>query len=304
MRSYQFDAKALYRARRDAAIDAYCKVPKRLRRVAYLDTKEGLDTRYRLATGYSAENLYPVNDNPAHVALLTMGLRAAGLPDVNTVGLDFHEAFRRGRIPHDVDVIDFDGMSQLHAHTGPMVHQLLATSFATRPRVVFAMTLLAGREQGLYRSLLRHHIKCHTGATSYGQEVSDEHIARVNLALFAGGATYGDDGARTGCGAHVVDVKWDRYVSDSRQAMVWFVALMKRHTDAESKRLNDAASRGENPLPMRVLRLAAIPHCMNLQAAMNGSAVNMTQAVSRNTHNFLEAKANKGERKVFRSGLW
>ncbi len=285
MDSYDFREKEGYRARREVAIDRMCNVNKKLRRVAYLDTKEALDTMSYLRRGYRSENLFPINNNPAEIAVLTKTLRAKGFPDVNGVGLDFEDALAR-RVP-DVDVIDFDGMSCLHDKLVAMISRVVSS----RPRAVYGATLLGGREQrrsGLFASFIRvqKHMRASgdstrwVTSTSFGTHVSEGHAERVLLLTTFGlsgrmhpsgpykklsemseaekveDARAAKEIEHSPCRIHIHHLMWDVYISTSHQPMVWVVADCRPHKEFKSYR--------ELLRLCRDTSLLAIPHCQNV----------------------------------------
>jgi hypothetical protein len=162
-----------------------CSKPVVLRKVAYLDTGEALDTMSYLRRGYRPENLWAINRNPAEVAHLTRTLEAHGLPRINTVGLEFERALSE-RIPI-VDVIDFDGMSQLHDKMVDMLGRIANQ----RKNIIFGVTLLGGREMGLeVGDVTGFHVKHVTEnrigskvTTSFNRLVNPAHAARVETLL-------------------------------------------------------------------------------------------------------------------------
>lgn len=221
MNSYDFESKKLYRKRRESAIDRMLSSRRfRDRKVAYLDTKEALDTISYLNRGYRPENLWVINRNPAEVAMLTRKLETLGLPRVNTVGLDFEEALER-RVP-EVDVVDFDGMSCLH----PDLIQMLRRITRKRDNCVFGVTLLGGRETVLQPRQYRN-----IDQTSFGTKTNPNHSQRLqglfNLLLDDGpGKTEFDDYP---CFGHITRIVWDVYTSISRQPMIWSVFNLESH---------------------------------------------------------------------------
>lgn len=274
MKTYDFPAKDTFRNRRDQAIDAFSPKPIALRRVAYLDTSEALDTMHRLHRGYRPENLFAVNDNPALAACLTQKLDRLGLPRVVAVGVDFERALRE-RLPA-ADVIDFDSTSNLHEKLPPMVSRCCATATGT---FVLALTIVGGREGK--SDFFGHHLSCSKKTrdsdgliapcdkeghvqTSFGTVTNPSHLERIT-ALLAGschgwvrdrhagrpcscGLTHkGGWRGTSECIAHVMDAKWDVYQSTSGQPMVWVVAAMRRHSDEARGRLLEAMRVGRLP---------------------------------------------------------
>lgn len=250
MDTYDFASKHLYRQRRESSIDRLCSAGKfRDRKVAYLDTAEALDTLAYLRRGYRAKNLWAINNNPAEVARLTTKLKSLGLPTVNTVGLDFEDALNR-RIPPDINIIDFDGMSCLHDNLVTMLSRIVAS----RPEAVYGITILGGRESknnasdrfncygpgklaervgeespdlldnsflALFKVIEKEKVP-----TSFGTNVNSSHERRLRDLISAITSTNDD---RPSCIAHISRVIWDVYISTSKQPMVWCVIKSSPH---------------------------------------------------------------------------
>ncbi len=240
MDSYDFATKALYRTRREVAIDRMLTKHKSLRRVAYLDTGEALDTISYLGRGYKPENLWAINRNPAECAHLSMTLDSLGLPRVNTVGLDFEDALER-RVP-EVDVVDFDGTGNINHN----LFKMLSRASSGRKSAVFGLTLLGGRE-GRGESFTSSVLSSSPDKairTSFGTLTSWRHHRRMRLAVDLGLcsdiSTTGDKAPM--CVAHVAKKAWDVYVSSSRQPMIWVVVRLQPHeamiSSSESNRLH------------------------------------------------------------------
>lgn len=271
MDTYDFESKHLYRARRELAIDQMSAKTKYLRRVAYLDTGEALDTISYLKRGYQAENLWAINNNPAEVASLTRKLKTLGFPAVHTVGVDFVDALEK-RVP-DVDVIDFDGMSNLNKKTVELLSKVILSRNANE---VIGITILSGRESlkdCWYRSVVGgksfdgsprfdEGSECHT---SFGTKTNSSHKQRIRTLV--GNIVYkhcshadcelGLACRNARCFAHVKDLKWDTYQSISGQPMVWTVFKLVPHIDHSLRKfLDDAHSRVHQIkiLPLCVLR--------------------------------------------------
>lgn len=238
MDTYDFESKHLYRQRRESAIDRMCTKSVILRRVAYLDTGEALDTMSYLRRGYRPENLWAINRNPAEVAHLTRTLRNNRMPDINTVGLDFEDALNR-RVP-EVDIVDFDGMSQLHDKLVDMLYRITVT----RPRAVYGLTILAGREvkDTIYNTALKESKdptvrdmmrgSSWPRHTSFGTEIDHNHIQRLMFALWGLYSPRRHEhgrGVSYPCRVHLTKMLWDVYVSTSHQSMLWCVASCQPH---------------------------------------------------------------------------
>lgn len=264
MDSYDFESKHLYRQRRERAIDAALSAGRfRDRKVAYLDTKEALDTISYLNRGYRPQNLWAINRNPAEVAALSRKLDKLGFPRVNTVGLDFEEALER-RVP-EVDVVDFDGMSCLHGKLLDMVYRIMVS----RPSCVFGVTILAGRESedrfkpinfddgGLtlpdelkrqmeifygesYEEVHARFLAEETTNTSFQDHVRRSHECRRRTLLT-------ELGSRQPCLIHITSSVWDVYVSSSRQPMLWCVFKTTPHQPIPLHRSDSWAGQGGVP---------------------------------------------------------
>lgn len=208
MDSYDFASKHLYRQRRETIIDRFTVGNAHMRKVAYLDTGEALDTIAYLRRGYQPQNLWAVNNSPAQVAQLTKTLKTNSLPLINTIGLDFEDALDR-RIP-EVDIIDFDGMSCLNSNLTEMLQRIVAK----RPRAVYGITLLAGRELDVFNRLVKSDEN--TSRTSFNTVVNPNHERRLQtlLAYIRSQET---------CIHHIHEIAWDVYMSTSRQPMLWSV---------------------------------------------------------------------------------
>lgn len=246
MDTYDFESKHLYRSRRESAIDRLAEGRFRDRKVAYLDTKEALDTIAYLKRGYKPQNLWAINENPAEVALLTSRLKSLNLPTVNTVGLSFEDAITR-RVPEDVSVIDFDGMSCLHDSLVDMIQRIVQK----RPRAIHAITILAGRESSksdrygtfkpgaLTDKVLESYPQWRSQGykevvdvcektlipTTFGTKVRTSHWRRLR-SLLSDAIGMSKDFT---CTAHITRVIWDVYVSISKQPMLWCAVKSEPH---------------------------------------------------------------------------
>jgi hypothetical protein len=204
--------------------------------VAYLDTKEALETRFLLDRGYSADRLLAINRNPAEVALLTRGLMDGGYPKVKTAGLSWDRAIAE-RAGERVDVLNFDGTSCAHVD---LFETLYDSCQRVRPRVL-AVNMLAGREQGGFNYHVKYCMEheAPTKTTSYGRDVKGTHYGRAWAMLHA------ITDARGGpCWTHVISIAWDTYLSASGQTMVWFVAEMAPHREIDAGATNKIISLG------------------------------------------------------------
>lgn len=239
MDSYDFESKHLYRQRRERAIDAALSAGRfRDRKVAYLDTKEALDTISYLNRGYRPQNLWAINRNPAEVAALSRKLDKLGFPRVNTVGLDFEEALER-RVP-EVDVVDFDGMSCLHEKLIDMLYCIVTS----RPSAVYGVTILAGREmEEEFKPISKEDDPVFAAYfsgftnTHYGEKVRRSHEARVDRLL-------ANLGTRKPCKIHIPRATWDMYISTSNQPMVWCVFQVIPHRNVSLSEVDRYRDRG------------------------------------------------------------
>jgi hypothetical protein len=228
MDTYDFENKHLYRKRREIAIDRMISKPIKLRKVAYLDTKEALDTISYLRRGYTPENLYAINNNPAEVAHLTMTLKKNNLPQINTIGLDFEDALLR-RVP-TVDIIDFDGMGCLSNKLDNMLNRIVRT----RPEAVYGITILCGRESrpsGIWGILIKNIPLHKITKTSFGTDINPNHFQRLWLLLniCLSGKTGGDIESKPICITHIKKIIWDVYMSISKQPMLWVICKIEKH---------------------------------------------------------------------------
>lgn len=243
MKTYNFPTKELYRNRREMSINKFCKKPVSLRRVAYLDTSEALDTLTYLSRGYRPENLYPINLNPAEIAHLTRKIRAAGYSDVNGIGMDFFRAMRE-RVP-EVDIIDFDGTGCLDLEFSKDLTMLILD----RPQIILCLMILAGRERDYFREGILEHNQATEDRpyhTSFNTEIRASHFTRMTiLARLVSGKLVKsllDDRPEldTSCFTHVERLFWDVYKSISGQPMLWTVVKYSPHcriSDKEFKKL-------------------------------------------------------------------
>jgi hypothetical protein len=241
--NYAFAAKQTeYRRRQWIMVDRLSKKPVALRRVLYLDTKQGLETRHLLSLGYAPDNLFAVNSNPAEVALLTSGLKRDGLPLVHTIGRDYISAMRPAvdKAKAKIDVISFDGTGCLGRLTESVFGP--ASALAAQWGSVITMTLLAGRECGKYGDIVKDLAPCmaKTVRTSYGTHVNRTHAARVQAllmrvqvmsAVFAcdKDGCEGEENIGKWCQFHYTACKWHCYMSESRQPMIWMVMTAEKH---------------------------------------------------------------------------
>lgn len=230
MQTYDFSSKTEYRRKIWNEIEKVCTVPKALRTVVYLDTREALETVFLLDRGYRPENLIAINREPVEVALLTQHLKKSGLPTVRTYGVDWTRAVATLGPVH---VVNFDGMGCLHDN---LLNTVSATVDAVRPRVL-AFNMLGGREQFDDRTRLKAYHQFRSdwagerlpSRTSFGKVVNPNHAERIRTVVHMG--TMGP--WREVCRTHVTSIAWDVYQSESRQPMVWAVAALKPHTDRD-----------------------------------------------------------------------
>lgn len=225
MESYDFAEKAQYRVKVWNEIEKICRRPKALRTVAYLDTRDGLETRFLLRRGYNPSGLLAINRDPVEVALLTRGLRRDGLPDVRTAGVEWQRAMAETSGTY---IVNFDGMGCFHED---LVELMRETVTNARPSIV-AVNMLGGREQAVERLSIRtnQELRSTDGAelpkvTTFGKRVNPNHAERVWHVL-KGTIDLEPDT----CLVHLTSVAWDVYMSESRQPMVWCVAGLKPHS--------------------------------------------------------------------------
>lgn len=238
---YDFDEKQSgYRIPVWNAVDAMLEKPKALRRVAYLDTADALDTVELLRRGYSSENLVAINRSPAQVAALTMRLARIGLPRVHTRGADFADYVANcGR---QFDVLSFDGCGNVIGRSLRQFFTGLGAAIAeSRPRVV-TLTLLGGRESPEITRALRESTALFGSIrTSSGAADQQHHLARLRWVIcLLQGFKYEE---RLVCATHVVDFRWGTYMSASGQPMVWGVLRtappVHRRVRDEARELRD-----------------------------------------------------------------
>lgn len=224
MESYDFETKQRYRQRKLLSFDRLCSRPVGIRRVAYLDTAEALDTINFLKRGYKPENLWAINRSSAQVACLSRRLDALGLPRVNTIGLDFFEALERK--VGDVDIIDFDGTGCLTDH----LVEKIGCSVAIRRVSVYSLTLLGGRETHhnqttILKDVMKEEFQ-DIAITSFGTTTPASHRARVKTMMMA----FVDVGkTNRPCLFHATKILWDVYLSTSNQPMIWMATKLEPH---------------------------------------------------------------------------
>jgi hypothetical protein len=229
MMDYAFEAKQQeYREPVWRQVEQFSSKPPSMRKVVYLDTKQGLETRYLLGLGYSAENLFVVNRNPAEVACLTRNLKEDGLPLVNTYGKEFNKAIVE--IP-PVDVLSFDGTSNLHSS----LIALLSNAVKVLTPKVITFTLMGGRETN---EELKEAINRNAGIQSWGYRgVNQAHLGRI-CTVACSITSYKTERCPHGrsncrgcvtCATHIQRMEWGAYMSTSKQPMVWSVAELTPH---------------------------------------------------------------------------
>lgn len=230
---YDFPTKTIYRQRKRIAIGSLCKKPVALRKVAFLDTSEALDTIFYLKSGYRAENLYAINRSAAQLAHLTRTLDKQGYPRINTVSGEFYDALLE-QVPF-VDIVDFDGTGNLHTN----FTRKLALMIEVLPTSIFIVNMLVGREQdtdegfgGFIKLWKRAGYGDLTGIkhSSFGTSIEALHLNRLQL-LFLHGFSGCDYLYRKGCDFHVEKFMWDVYRSESNQSMLWVAAKIGPHVD-------------------------------------------------------------------------
>lgn len=227
MNSYDFSEKAKYRWRVWTEIEKCVNKPRHLLRIAYLDTREGLETISLLHRGYNPANLLAINRNPAEVAMMTSAIQRAGYPRVRTAGVEWMRAIteRAGTL----DAVNFDGMGCLSEDLVTLVRD---TVRATQLKAI-AVNLLGGREPADQRENMKYtrRLKMERGIwnthwrTSYGKQANPNHAQRIST-LFT--RAFGLSSGST-CATHITSVSWDVYVSSSHQPMVWTVVGITPH---------------------------------------------------------------------------
>lgn len=313
MKSYDFEAKHDYHRRLLITEDGFSSKPRATRVVAYLDTSEAGETEFRLSNGYRAENLWAINDNPAHVAALTLRLRRNGSPDVNTVGVDFESAVLDKMPPPDI--VNFDGMGNLSARLTKMLGRIIKK---TPKRAIVAATLLAGRENSKQNAMAAiafadaRIMSSRRGdgvvASPFGTPLSRNDMSRLGLAVLFSTI---DDGQ---CVAHVVDIKWDGYVSSSNQKMLWFAAQIEHHSDAWAERARASLRSGATPrlCSMRAVKFGAVPYCLTdtsgLSAIQTNCAIKSHCSERNGDRNglatFLMNQRSSSSKRLGHTGYW
>lgn len=226
---YDFDAKRQYRDRIVASVDGMLRKPKWLRTVAYLDTKQALETKRWLAEGYNPKNLYAINRSPSEVATLTRRLDSESLPRVNTLGLHFLDALER--VGCQFDVINFDGTAQVGIKRGLATGDLNGLARFVVAGGVLCVTVLAAREHKNDSARVNFgapafRSRPQSFRTSFGAGANPSHVRRLQwVARMVTG--YNDDALY--CVGHAVKLKWDVYNSASRQPMMWCAVQIARH---------------------------------------------------------------------------
>jgi hypothetical protein len=218
---YSFEAKeTLYRTQVWGAVESFCSVPVKLRRIAILDTAQGLEVRHLLARGYSPQNILVINYSAAQLAAMTLSLRREGIEGVRTKAGDFCEVLMNEKTR--VHVIGFDTTSNAASDdferiAGPvLVHQ---------PECLIEV-MLGGREDWRWFELFRAQtdiLGACNSRDSLNQTQSASHHARIDMSLLRATHIDGD------CIAHARKVKWASYSSASGQQMVWSVAKLRSH---------------------------------------------------------------------------
>jgi hypothetical protein len=235
MKSYDFKSKEQYRARVYSEVDkVLVSKPIALRRVAYLDTREALETQFLLGRGYLPQNLLAVNREPVEVALLTRRLRELGLPLVSTAGIEWTRAMGERVGSHGADVLHFDGTSCLF--TG-LINIARKSVYAVTPRVL-VLNMLGGREAGHFRTAIKTNLLGNSAGEvsgrardSFNQDVNRRMFERIRYMLrFATAPPVLPNSDDLICFVHVTSVAWGVYRSDSGQPMVYCVASLKAHS--------------------------------------------------------------------------
>lgn len=219
--NYDFEAKQKgYRVPAWVFVERMCSVPRRLRRVAVLDTAQGLEVRHLVDIGYSPENILAVNYSAAQLAAMTKALRTDGIEGVRTKAGDYVEVLMKwdGKL----DVIGFDTTSNLASG----VFSRLSEAVAKHGPTVLILVALAGRECKESGEAFRAMgTLVPDRRTALNGETNQNHLSRARIALLM--AT---ESVRGHCHSHVVRYKSAVYMSTSRQPMVWAVAELSRHS--------------------------------------------------------------------------
>ncbi len=214
---YDFDAKQTgFRAPAWMFADRMCKTPRAFRRVAVLDTAQGLEVRHLLSLGYRPENILAVNYSAAILAAMTLALRRDGIEGVQTKAGPFAAAVvKAGGRRH---VLSFDTTSNLRSTA---FGDLTETIRVTTPEVLI-LVMLAGREAGQSSCSLEVITeRCSSRHASNGSAVLASHVGRLKLS-----AILALTGPSLGCPGHLVKQHFGRYVSTSGQPMVWGVSAL------------------------------------------------------------------------------
>lgn len=227
---YNFRNKQTYRRKLWDFVDEHLPVRKKKdATVVVLDTSEGLEVRELLRRGYRPERIHAVNKNVAHVASMTRGLDADGLPRVQThgdllevldsvgpvhaVNFDACAAILWGSIDQAIakqDVSLFWG-SYLHAVAKRVV-----------PGGVLAHTFLVGRETGEGKGMASEYRGIMV--EDRGRTVPASYLKRLQFALFYLRSPCGE------CVLHTTRLTYDWYASTAgSQRMLWFATKLMPH---------------------------------------------------------------------------
>lgn len=206
---YAFEAKQKgYREPAWMFADRMCKRPRALRRVAILDTAQGLEVRHLLSLGYRAENILTVNYSAAHLAALTLGLKRDGLPPTTTRAGEFGDVLSKWDSP--LDIISFDTTSNLRARSFMGLRRAVGRH---QPSVVMVV-VLGGRETGhLASSIADVAATIAPKRDSLGKPRPASHYIRARMVFDLLSAPYA-----------IPHFRWSCYVSASGQPMVWAVS--------------------------------------------------------------------------------
>lgn len=269
---YSFGNKKQYRRTLWHFVDDCLDRPARHRVAVYLDTSEGLETRFLLSRGYSPENLHAVNWNPAEVAVLTKNLARDGVR-IKTHGVEAFRAIRDAAKVAPIDVINLD-------LCGPVSVSLMENLSALRDSLhetMVAVTVLRGREQGEVRDAITQanerqsrgdvddEVGLRMAAASAAGHASETDVVRVRAILYS---IIGDWNDATGPEdlAWMESWRWGKYRSSAgSQTMLWVVGhfrtarRLREIADADRSRRITAIDRihtAMQPLVHELARLA------------------------------------------------
>lgn len=219
---YDFPAKqAGYRVPAWGFVDRLSTTPRRLRRVAILDTKQGLEVRHLIRLGYTPENILVVNYNAAELAVMTRGLRSDGIEGVRTKAGEFVNVLMAWDGP--LHVIAFDTTSNLASKSFVSLAEVIEKHL---PECLVSV-MLAGREgRETCRSIAELSDSLTRRRDSLNRDVNPNHFARVTALL---GSLVMPRESGGNCILHVPEFRWSTYMSSSGQPMAWVCARVVAH---------------------------------------------------------------------------